>query len=150
MAEIIPSEFGPDWWSSWHYPERIEGQRFGVRLYDEDFRSTSYKNSNGLPKKKAMSSGVSEVKNDKKQFTISLCMKQFKPEDIEVKVVDNCIVIRGEFEERNEESGICSRKFTRRYILPKDCEAETVTSSLSLDGTLTIVAPKKLFEETTS
>ncbi|GFR13617.1 protein lethal(2)essential for life [Trichonephila clavata] len=147
MAAIIPSHFGPDWWSSWDYPERIEAQSFGVRLYDKDFQSTSYKNSYGLPKENALSSGLSEVKNDKKQFTISLCMQQFKPEDIEVKVVDNCLIIRGEYEERNEESGICSRKFIRRYMLPEDCEAETVTSSLSHDGNLTIISPKKSFEE---
>ncbi|PRD24337.1 UNVERIFIED_CONTAM: l [Trichonephila clavipes] len=90
-------------------------------------------------------SGQSEVKNDEKQFQVSLNVKQFKPE-VEVKVVNNFIVIHGKHEEKIDDGGFCSREFTRHYMLLQGCEADTVTSSLD-QGVLTITAPKKAIEE---
>ncbi|GFY62996.1 protein lethal(2)essential for life [Trichonephila inaurata madagascariensis] len=92
-------------------------------------------------------SGQSEVKNDDNQFQVSLNVKQFKPEEIEVKIVDNYIIIHGKHEEKNDEHGFVAREFTRKYMLPQNCQAETVTSSLSPDGVLSILAPKKTIEE---
>ena len=36
-----------------------------------------------------------------------------------------------------------SRQFSRKYLLPADVEPETVTSTLSADGILSIQAPRK-------
>ncbi|GFT58631.1 protein lethal(2)essential for life [Nephila pilipes] len=150
MAAIAPSFFERDWWSSCDYPERIMDQYFGMRLNEADLINPTLCGIHWVRpriKTNIESSGLSEVKNDEKQFTVSLGMKQFRPEEIEVKIVDNYVIVQGVHEERSEESGFCSRNFSRCYALPIGCDAETVTSSFSLDGNLIIVASKKPIEE---
>lgn len=150
LRAIIPTLLGRDWWSTWDYPERIMDQCFGMQLLDEDLLPpTLYRGYLIHPRSQTgiANSGQSEVKNDDKQFQVTLNVKQFKPEEIEVKIVDNYIVIHGKHEEKSEENGTAAREFTRKYMLPQNCQAETVTSSLSLDGVLSIVAPKKAIEE---
>jgi HSP20 family molecular chaperone IbpA len=66
---------------------------------------------------------------------------QFKPNEITVKTVDNAVVIEGKHEERQDEHGYISRQFTRKYVLPKDYDPNSVMSSLSSDGVLTVKAP---------
>ncbi|CAL1284050.1 unnamed protein product [Larinioides sclopetarius] len=125
-------------------------QCFGMQLFDEDLLpATVYRGFLIHPRTQTSiaNSGQSEVKNDDKQFQVALNVKQFKPEEIEVKIVDNYIVVHGKHEERNEDNGSFStREFTRRYMLPQACEGDTVTSSLSPDSVLTITAPKKAIE----
>nr|CAD7438789.1 unnamed protein product [Timema bartmani] len=89
-------------------------------------------------------SGVSNVKNDKDSFQVSLDVQQFKPEEITVKTIDNYIMVEGKHEERKDEHGFISRQFQRRYLLPQGVDPEAVTSTLSSDGVLSISAPKKL------
>lgn len=71
-------------------------------------------------------------------------MQQFKPEEINVKVVDDYIVVDGKHEERQDKHGFISRQFTRKYKLPPNVNVEAIQSKLSSDGILSIVAPKKV------
>jgi len=89
-------------------------------------------------------SGVSNIKHGKDGFKVNLDVQQFKPEEINVKVVDNAIVVEGKHEEREDDHGFISRSFTRRYKLPKDVDVDAVSSSLSSDGVLQIMAPNKV------
>ncbi len=75
---------------------------------------------------------------------VSLDVQQFKPEEINVKVVDDHVVVEGKHEERQDKHGFISRQFTRRYLLPPNVNIEAVKSSLSSDGILSISAPKKV------
>lgn len=70
-------------------------------------------------------------------------MQQFKPEELNVKVVDNFVVIEGKHEERSDAHGFVSRHFTRRYKIPEDINIQALQSSLSSDGVLQLTAPKK-------
>ncbi|KAI1294823.1 Alpha-crystallin A chain [Halotydeus destructor] len=84
------------------------------------------------------------VKNDKDKFEVNLDVKQFKPEEIEVKHSDDhFLTIHGKHEERSDEHGLVSREFTRRYKLPKDVEPERMSCMWNQDGTMTIDAPRK-------
>lgn len=74
-------------------------------------------------------------------FQVCLDVKDFAPNEISVKTVDNSIVIEGKHEERQDEHGYISRHFTRRYALPQGYEAKDVISQLSSDGVLTVKAP---------
>lgn len=74
-------------------------------------------------------------------FQVNLDVKNFAPNEISVKTVDNSIIIEGKHEERKDEHGFISRQFTRRYDLPKNCNVKDVASALSSDGVLTIKAP---------
>ena len=77
-------------------------------------------------------------------FQICVDVQQFNPNEITVKTVDNFVVIEGKHEEREDEHGFISRQFSRRYALPKDYDPNTVNSSLSSDGILTVKAPPPL------
>ncbi|GIY91823.1 protein lethal(2)essential for life [Caerostris extrusa] len=147
---VIPSMLSNDWWKAWDYPERIMDQFFGMEIGDSDLLAPlKYRGYMIQPRTQASiaKSGESEVKNDDKKFQVSLNVKHFKPEELEVKVEDNYIVIHGKHEEKTAENdSFCSREFIRRYMLPKECDSETVTSSMISEGILTISAPKKNVE----
>ncbi|XP_054722692.1 protein lethal(2)essential for life-like [Uloborus diversus] len=97
-------------------------------------------------RQESCSSGAVAAKSDPSTYQVMLNVKQFSPNEIEVKIVDNFVVIHGKHEEHADEHGFVSREFTRRYQLPDDVEPQTVKSSLSQDGVLTIKAPRRLPE----
>lgn len=76
-------------------------------------------------------------------FQVSLNVQNFKPEEVQVKVADNNVIIEAKHEERNEDGSYVSRHFSRRYTLPDDCSIKDIVSSLSADGILTVRAPPK-------
>lgn len=75
---------------------------------------------------------------------VILDVQQFSPDEITVKTVDKNVVVEAKHEERQDEHGYVSRHFVRRYVLPTDYDATNVTSTLSSDGVLTIMAPRKV------
>lgn len=89
-------------------------------------------------------SGVSTIANKKDQFKVNLDVQQFKPEEINVKLVDDFLVVEGKHEEKQDQHGFISRQFTRRYKLPANVNPEAIQSHLSSDGILSITAPKKV------
>ncbi|KAI5695745.1 hypothetical protein M8J75_002867 [Diaphorina citri] len=91
-------------------------------------------------------SGVSNFDLDKEGLKVNLDVQQFKPEEIDVKVVDNYIVVHAKHEERSDQHGFISREFTRRYKIPDSVDANAISSKLSSDGVLSIQAPKKAVE----
>lgn len=74
--------------------------------------------------------------NDKYQIMVDV--SHFNPEEISVKMVDNAIVVTGKHEDKADNYGYVSRQFSRKYLLPADVEPESVSSTLSADGILTI------------
>src|ERR1700712_98140 len=99
-----------------------------------------------VPQKSVQRRGASDVANDPNKFQVKLDCSHFKPEEIDVKTVDNNVIIHGKHEEKMDKHGWITREFTRRYTLPKECEANEVKSSLNSSGVLTIEAPKKQLE----
>ncbi|XP_077260938.1 heat shock protein 23-like [Temnothorax americanus] len=80
---------------------------------------------------------------NKDDFQVVLDVQQFKPEEIGVKIVDDHLVVEAKHEDRQDRHGWVSRQFVRRYPLPQDIDVDNMTSKLSSDGLLTLVAPKK-------
>lgn len=64
--------------------------------------------------------------------------------DVTVKAVDEReLLVEGRVEK--EDGGSRSTKrFLRRFVVPGDAELESVSSVMSSDGVLTILAPKKV------
>lgn len=89
---------------------------------------------------------LSTSEGDSSQFKVMLNVKQFRPDEIDVKIVDDYLVVHGNHEQRADEHGFITREFTRRYKLPDDVEPDKISSSLSQDGVLTIKAPRKQIE----
>lgn len=74
-------------------------------------------------------------------FQVCMDVQQFKPNELIVKTVENCVVVEGKHEERQDDHGFISRHFVRRYALPKGYDPNQVISTLSSDGVLTIKVP---------
>lgn len=84
----------------------------------------------------------STIENEKGNYKITLNVQHFRPHEINVKATANEIIVEGKHEERADTHGFVTREFKRRYPLPNHCSSENVTSSLSADGVLTIIAEK--------
>lgn len=158
---LVPLLFS-DWWEDLERPHHIMDQDFGLGLHRDQLVSPRalemylaprnrrvpasslmyYRPWNELLRS-ADSRGVSTVESDKDKFQVTLDVQQFKPEEIDVKVVDKCVVVSAKHEEKQDEHGWISRQFTRKYMIPEQCDLEQVSSKLSSDGVLTIVAPRK-------
>nr|AHE77372.1 small heat shock protein [Lissorhoptrus oryzophilus] len=136
-----------------HRPSRILDQHFGLGLDPEDLFQPLTVNNRLLTRTPAgylrswrTNTGAqdtgSTVSFNKDKFQANLDVQQFKPEEITVKLTgDNVLTIEGKHEEKQDEHGFISRHFTRRYVLPKNCDMDKIESRLSSDGVLTITAP---------
>ncbi|XP_046751799.1 protein lethal(2)essential for life-like [Diprion similis] len=160
---LIPMLFS-DWWEDLERPHSLLDQHFGLPLRQEQLTASyprpsiyavaapSRSGTNLIPSiyyrpwgdlLRHGDGGSSVVKADKDQFKVSLDVQQFKPEEINVKVVDKCVVVEAKHEEKRDEHGWVSRQFERRYLIPDQCNIDEVSSNLSSDGILTITAPRK-------
>ncbi|GBP62980.1 Protein lethal(2)essential for life [Eumeta japonica] len=91
-----------------------------------------------------LASTPSGIRSDGEKFQINVDVQHFAPEEINVKVADGHVLIQGKHEEKRDQHGYVSRQFVRRYALPPNVLPDTVRSSLSSDGVLTVSAPKAL------
>lgn len=96
-------------------------------------QSEETKQSDGLPHPK--------VSYDDDKFQISLDAKDYKPEDLDVKVEGNTIIITAK-QELQESGGTRTRVFEQKFSLPSGVKAELVRSSLTKEGVLVITAPR--------
>ncbi|KAF3429018.1 hypothetical protein E2986_10398 [Frieseomelitta varia] len=151
---LVPLLFS-DWWETLDRPHRLLDQNFGLGLYPDQLLTPS-RLEVYLPSRKASSylnrpwaelirneRGSSTVQADKDKFQVVLDVQQFEPNEIDVKVVDKFVVVTAKHEEKRDEHGWVSRQFTRKYLIPEQCDLDQVTSKLSSDGVLTISAPRK-------
>lgn len=83
------------------------------------------------------------IASDNDNFKVIIDVRQFKPEEVTVKVVGRCIVVEAKHEEKRDEHGSISRQFLRKYLLPDRAELDQVSSTISSDGILIITAPLK-------
>jgi len=80
--------------------------------------------------------------NDEKELTLKFDLKDYKPNELKVTVLDNVLKIEAKHEE-NTEGNHVSKQFVRSYVLPAEYKAKLVQSSLSKSGKLTVVVPKQ-------
>ncbi|XP_053972959.1 protein lethal(2)essential for life-like [Hylaeus volcanicus] len=152
---IIPKLFS-HWWEALDHPHRLIDQHFARSLRPDQFFSSVFDRPpfRGSPynyyqpwidwmKDEDEERGSSIVKSDKDKFRVALDVQQFKPEEVNVKVVDNYIVVEGKHEDKVDDHGIISRHFVRKYLIPDQCDPERATSTLSPEGILTVTAPRK-------
>lgn len=92
-----------------------------------------------------MPKGKSPIGKD--GFQVSINVEHFKPNELQVKVVDDHVIIEAKHEERSDEHGFISRHIVRRYAIPKGYDPDKVVSALSSDGVLTVSIPKPALED---
>ncbi|GBP28609.1 Protein lethal(2)essential for life [Eumeta japonica] len=130
---------------------KLSSQDFGMSLTADDllspfmFPSPSWLSGHYLrPWQYLQSNDLgSTIQTDKDKFQINLDVQHFSPEEVTVKVADGYVTVEGKHDEKKDEHGFVSRQFVRKYVLPEGTIPESVTSELSADGILTIVAPRK-------
>ncbi|XP_035219742.1 alpha-crystallin A chain-like [Stegodyphus dumicola] len=151
LQSVLPLLFQRGWWDIFDYPQCIMDQCFGNELHENDLLPSFPTYRGTLVRSRTQAnidaSGKSMVKKDDNHFEVALDVSQFKPEDLEVKIVGNFVVIHGKHNEKNDENALVSREFKRRYMLPRNCETDMITPSLGSDGILKIRVPKKVIQE---
>lgn len=106
-ATLIPKLFS-HWWETLDRPHRLLDQRFAMRLHPDHFFGPSvFDRFDKFDKQmdnfsrlwseflREHENGWSIVKNDEGKFHVSLDVQQFKPDEVNVKVIDNIVVVEG-------------------------------------------------------
>jgi len=86
--------------------------------------------------------------NNEKELTLTFDLKDYKPNELKVTVLDNVLKIEAKHEENTEGNHI-SKQFVRSYVLPAEYKAKDVQSSLSKSGKLNVIVPKQSSAEKT-
>ncbi|KAM7354991.1 heat shock gene 67Bc [Cochliomyia hominivorax] len=80
-------------------------------------------------------------------FAVHIDVGLFQPEELNVKIVNDHLIIEGKHEEREaDDIGFVSRHFVRRYELPKGHNPDEIVCKLSSDGVLSVLLPKSTEE----
>merc|ERR1719300_2037789 len=87
-----------------------------------------------------MNSPLIQQDGDCKQIKLRFDVSQYKPEEIVVKTVDNKLLVHAKHEEVSGGNSVF-REYNREFLLPSGTDPETIRSSLSKDGILTVEAP---------
>uniref|UniRef100_S4PT39 Heat Shock Protein 20.1 n=1 Tax=Pararge aegeria TaxID=116150 RepID=S4PT39_9NEOP len=79
------------------------------------------------------------VEDDK--FRVIVNVKDYKKEDLKVKVKGDFILVQGAHEAKHDDHDLFASQFFHTYTLPLNASASDVTASLSSDGYLDVTAP---------
>lgn len=109
------------------------------------FESTSSANSalTSRPKQNYISdisSPLIQEDGDSKVLKLRFDVSQYAPEEIVVKTVDQKLLVHAKHEEKSDTKSVY-REYNREFLLPKGVNPESIRSSLSKDGVLTVDAP---------
>ncbi|XP_033626441.1 alpha-crystallin B chain-like [Asterias rubens] len=88
-----------------------------------------------------------DVQVTKKEFRIDMDVSDFAPEELDVKIIGDHMVIKGNHKEHPGENANFSRHFCRRYTLPEDIIVEDVTVFLAKTGMMCVKVPRKTLAE---
>jgi len=78
------------------------------------------------------------------RFSCVMDVKDFNPNQLQVKVVEDRVVVEGKYEKKSEDgSSTSSKSFYKEFSLPGSANLDLVSTALSKDGVLTVRAPKK-------
>ena len=83
---------------------------------------------------------VSVDKDGNRTFNLSINVKEFKPEEVNVKTVGKNVVVSAKTE-RKDDKNYYLREFSQSYSLPEDLKVEDLQSKVTDQGMLVISAP---------
>jgi HSP20 family protein len=88
-----------------------------------------------------------DVEEDDKQFVVKADLPGVDPKDVEVSVVENALVLRGQKKEEREKKNYhrverFEGQFYREIPLPRGIEADKIQAK-SANGVVTVTIPKK-------
>ncbi|KAG7160679.1 protein lethal(2)essential for life-like [Homarus americanus] len=78
------------------------------------------------------------------KFQAVMDVKDFSPNDLQVRVVDDRVVVEGKYFKKSEDgSSTSSKSFYKEFTMPQTANIDEVATALSKDGVLTVKAPKR-------
>jgi HSP20 family molecular chaperone IbpA len=75
-----------------------------------------------------------------RQLKLQFDVRNFKPEELEIKTLDNKLMVHAKHQEESENSQVY-REYQRQFLLPEGIELDKMKSVLSPEGVLTVEAP---------
>uniref|UniRef100_A0A914BZT6 SHSP domain-containing protein n=1 Tax=Acrobeloides nanus TaxID=290746 RepID=A0A914BZT6_9BILA len=87
--------------------------------------------------------GIVKVHNGPERFEVGLEASYFRPNEIQVNIVDHTLMVRCKHESRYDQHGVVAREISRNYHLPDDVETTSFKCHLDKKGILRIFANKK-------
>lgn len=75
-----------------------------------------------------------------RQLKLQFDVRNFKPEELEIKTLDNKLMVHAKHQEESETSQVY-QEFQRQFLLPEGIELDKMKSVLSPEGVLTVEAP---------
>ncbi|GMT04416.1 hypothetical protein PENTCL1PPCAC_26590, partial [Pristionchus entomophagus] len=85
----------------------------------------------------------SNIVNDRSRFAVDIDCYQFRPEEIQVKTLDDTLMIEGRHEDVRDRDNFTKMYFVRKYQLPTDIDPSDIGSSIDGRGRLTVEARKR-------
>ncbi|XP_017283289.1 heat shock protein beta-1 isoform X2 [Kryptolebias marmoratus] len=76
-----------------------------------------------------------------RKWRVNMDVAHFCPSEISLRARGGFLEVQGKHDERPDEHGFIARCFSRKYRLPTEVDVTKLTSTLSVDGILTIEAP---------
>lgn len=86
---------------------------------------------------------------DDDKFQIVVNVKDYKKDDLKVKLKGDFIFIQGSHEAKQDDRDIFASQFFHTYTLPANSSSSDVTAELSSDGNLIVTAPVSYTAEKT-
>ncbi|KAG8199368.1 hypothetical protein JTE90_011828 [Oedothorax gibbosus] len=150
---IRPIPEGRDWWESLkQFPMKIIDQSFGYELQKTDMQNPDkIPDSAPWPRTKLRQddSGYSSVKLLDDSFQVELCTSPFKDTEVDARIEKGFLVIHGEHADLAEGDGTTRRSFTRRYMLPHDCDEFVIDSKNITKSNCSVIVKLKRKTKTT-
>lgn len=86
-----------------------------------------------------MENPIQTFADGSRKFRLQFDMRQFKPEEIQVRTAGNSLTVSAKHDEKDPNKAVF-REYNRSYVLPKEVNPERLSSKLSTEGVLTIEA----------
>lgn len=83
------------------------------------------------------------ISNDRNRFAVDLDTYQFRPEELQVKTMDDTLLIEGRHEDVRDPDNYTKMYFVRKYQLPTDVYPQDISSHIDSHGRLTVEAHKR-------
>nr|CAD2127556.1 unnamed protein product [Meloidogyne enterolobii] len=137
-----------DWPSDWPRMDAIV-PRFSSYLdrFDRDWRSDPFwRDLYPRWAEPVFKEGIdvkTNVTNDSQRFSVEIDCYQFRPEELQVKTLDDTLLIEGRHEDVRDRDNYTKMYFVRKYQLPSDVEPQSISSHVDSHGRLTVEAQKR-------
>lgn len=131
--------------SAQHSPGSMGGGRYNGNGFHNGGEIANIRRPTYDPYLDSLKSPLIKDDSDGKALRLRFNVSQYKPEEVTVKTVDNRLLVHAKHEEKTPQRTVY-REYNQEFMLPRGTNPETITSTLSTDGVLTVEAPLPAIE----